>query len=132
MLSFSLIHILKEVQPAGNMHKECSQLNLTSSTVGSAQLWLIPGIFYLPSCKLHIEKHVMQGVTNINFRYERISEYICKKLIIWTNIQIYLYKKMIWYEWIFVLEKIWIYKYIHKQFLMLSFRFDVRCWILDV
>ena len=36
-----------------------------------------------------------QGVTNINFRYKRIFEYIYIKKAIRTNIRIYSYKKMI-------------------------------------
>ena len=41
--------------------------------------------------------------------------------MIWTNIQIYLYQKIIqiWYEWIFVLENIQIFKYVHNFLLIL-------------
>ena len=36
---------------------------------------------------------IVQGVTNINFKHERIFEYIYIQKMIRTNIRIYLYKK---------------------------------------
>ena len=49
-----------------------------------------------PSCTIHRVAHISdlkQGVANINFRYERIFEYIYIQKMIRTNIRIYSYQK---------------------------------------
>ena len=92
--------------------------------------------------------NVHLGVTNINFRYERIFKYIYIQKMIRMNIRIYSYQKndtneypnifvskkqyeriseyirirkmiRIWYERIFVSENIRMYEYIRIKFLIL-------------
>ena len=97
---------------------------------------------------MQLSPNLHQGVANINFRYERIFEYIYIQKTIRTNIRIYSYQKndtneypnifvskkqyeriseyirirkmiRIWYERIFVSENIRMYEYIRIKFLIL-------------